>query len=282
MRKLLLFALLPLLGCKHTPENPVDDSPTDHAVAEEPTDTPTNLKDTTYVAYQVDTTELSPAPQEPVHLLVEGTFHKNEVWRGADKENWLGLFYEDNQYILRPASLQVIPVFDPIHDAHSLNSPHRVISGREVVGDAPNALFYVSGILNLKKGPVDTAAFNKAVLPANKELVYTFKEKKYLIQAFGDSIKLPSKEYSYQNYGWRVSGKKNGVRVNQVLAEDEFFEDSIYVLLWAGDLDHDNIPDLLLDMSNHFNVSKIGLFLSSGAGKGKLYKKPVVLETVGS
>ncbi len=65
------------------------------------------------------------------------------------------------------------------------------------------------------------------------------------------------------------------------MAENEQFDDSIYVLLWAGDIDRDGIPDLLIDTSNHYNISTIALFLSSKADKGKLYKKVAIFETIG-
>jgi hypothetical protein len=41
-------------------------------------------------------------------------------------------------------------------------------------------------------------------------------------------------------------------------------------LLWAGDIDRDGKLDLLLDLTNHYNVSEPTLFLSSGAGEGEL------------
>ena len=42
------------------------------------------------------------------------------------------------------------------------------------------------------------------------------------------------------------------------------------MILWAGDIDRDGRLDLLIDMSNHYNVSAPTLFLSSHAGKGQL------------
>lgn len=282
MRKLLLLALLPFLGCKHTPEAPVNTDPTDHAVTEEVEEEPAHNKDTTYITYVIDTTDLSQEPETSLKLLLEGAFHKKEVWRGAEKKEWLGLFREDKHYVLQKTTLQIIPTFDPVADAKKQEEGKRVISGREVVGEKPNTLFFINGLHKIKEGPIDTAEYNRVVIPAGKALQYTFKGKEYTIQAYGDSTKLPSNEYSYQNYGWKVSGKKNGKKIEQTLSEDEFFEDSIYVLLWAGDLDRDGIPDLLLDLSNHFNVSRIALFLSSKAEKGNLYKKVAEFETTGS
>lgn len=282
MRKLLLLALLPFLSCKHAPENPNVTPPTDHSVTENAKAGTEPHEDSTYITYLVDTTGLAQEPDTPIKLLLEGSFHKREVWKGAEKNKWFGLFYENKKYILKPTSFQVIPTFDPVADATHSEKGKKVISGREIVGETPNTLFFISGLSGIKEGIVDTASFNKVVLPVNKSLSYTLNKKEYTIQAFGDSVKLPSKEYAYQSYGWKVSGNKKGQRIEQTLAEDDFFEDSIYVLLWAGDLDRDGIPDLLLDLSNHYNISRVALFLSSEAEAGKLYKKVAVFETSGS
>jgi hypothetical protein len=284
MRKFLLLIFSPLaLSCNHTADKATLPPPTDHSVYEDDSATE-NIKiknDTSYITYIVDTTDLSPAPGTPIKILLEGSFHKSEIWRGAEKKEWLGLFYKNKQYSLEKTSLQIIPTFDPVLDSDRVEKGSRTISGREVVGASPNVLFFINGLDRVKEGPVDSAIFKKVVLPVNKSLTYSFKGSNYNIRAYGDSIKLPSNEYVYQSYGWKVSGQKKGKKVEQVLSEDQFFEDSIYVLLWAGDLDRDGVPDLLLDLSNHYNVSRIALFLSSKAEKGKLYKKVALFETVG-
>ena len=64
--------------------------------------------------------------------------------------------------------------------------------------------------------------------------------------------------------------------------EDQRFKDSIYVMLWAGDLDRDGVPDLLLDLSNHYNISRYALYLSSMAGRDKLYKKAAEFKAEGN
>ncbi len=224
---------------------------------------------------RLDTSDLTPEPKTAVKLLMEGTFHKNEVWRGAEGKNWLGLFKDDKGYVLRPTTLRVTTVQDPVLDNQG------VFSGREVTATEKDALFFITGMKPSAAGSIDTASFTRTTLAAGKQLTYTFKGKEYHIKAQGDSVQASTGEYRYSRYGWVASGTKNGRKVEQLVAEDSSFDDSIYLLLWAGDLDRDGIPDLLLDLSNHYNVSRYVLLLSSHAEKGKLYKKVAVFEAIG-
>ena len=49
-----------------------------------------------------------------------------------------------------------------------------------------------------------------------------------------------------------------------------FADDAAPRLLWAGDIDRDLELDLLLDLTNHYNVKAPTLFLSSEASEGEL------------
>lgn len=275
-RLLLSLSLLLLLGCKEQENSTASAPPTDHEITDAMAAPISETKPDSVsgASFVLDTTNLSPEPATPLKLLLEGTFHKNEVWGGAEKKEWLGLYHENGRYILRPTSLQINTVEDPVADSHG------VLSGREVVAADSNAVFLLTGLSN-HATEVDTAVFSRTTLAANKELTYTFKGKDYHIRSFGDSTQAPNGEYSYTHYGWKAVGTKKGKKVEQLLAEDEGFDDSIFVLLWAGDLDNDGIPDLLLDLSNHYNLARYTLFLSSKAERGKLYRKVAVFEAVG-
>jgi hypothetical protein len=282
MRKIFLLLFLVFFACKHSPDKQNKLPNTDHSLVSLEKDQQDLVEDSDNLIYEVDTTNLTPEPNTPVKLLMEGAFHKNEVWKGAENKNWFGLHYQDCKYYLKKTSLQIVPTFDPVLDAKHSKTGKKIISGREVIGDTPNTLFFITGLERLQEGPVDSVSFSKNIIPINKSVSYSFNNRDYKITAYGDSTKLPSNEYVYQNYGWKVKGIKKGKVIEQILAEDTFFEDSIYMLLWAGDLDKDGIPDLLIDISNHYNTSKIALYLSSTAKKGKLYQKVAVFETVGA
>ena len=125
-RLLLPLSLLLLLGCRQTADTPPA-APTDHLVLEEPETEPAapEAADTTAPAHtspKVDTTGLAPEPDTPIKLLLEGSYHKNEVWGGAEKMEWLGLFHESSGYVLRPTELMISTVRDPVTDGDSLLS----------------------------------------------------------------------------------------------------------------------------------------------------------------
>lgn len=282
MRNLLfIFILLNLAACNSTPDKATEHK-TDHThVADtasqstETTDSTTLPTDNELQHYAVDTTGLTPEPKADFKILIEGRFHKQEVWEGAENKQWMGLVFEDSTFQLRPTSMQVKPFFDPVNDRG-----RKVMSGREVVGEFPNTLLLITGIGQLKSGLVDTVSYPNQVILPNTAINLKYKGKTYTLEASGDSIKDESSEsYSIRNYSWKISGTKHGRKISQVLATDEGFESAIYELLWIGDLDRDGIPDLLADLSNHYNASKVTLFLSSKADKGKLYKKVASFNT---
>ncbi|WP_299821420.1 hypothetical protein [uncultured Pontibacter sp.] len=281
MRKLLLLPLAFCFSCKQSVENTVTVPQHDHVVATIADEPEATEKEEVYITYEADTANLSPEPDTPLKLMLEGSFHKQEVWQHAEKKPWLAVYDENGRFYLRPASFKVQPVYDPVTDSENEVNGKRIISGREVIGQSENTVFYLTGLTKYKEGELDTVSFSQSVIPANKELKFTFKGKPFSIKAYGDSTKLHDEAYRYHNYSWKVTGTKHGKRLEQTLAENEQFDESIYTLLWAGDLDRDGTPDLLIDVSNHYNISTIVLFLSSMAEKNKLYKKVAVFETIG-
>ncbi|WP_018478208.1 hypothetical protein [Pontibacter roseus] len=273
---LLILSLLSLIAC-NTSTDKATENQTDHthlldstAQEAETADTTTIPSDEELQDYTIDTTGLTPEPAAAVKILIEGRFHKHEVWQGAEHKQWMGLVYQDSTFQLLPAAVTVSPFFDPVLDSKAA----KTMSGREVGGAIPGTLFFLTGMPQLKAGSIDTVGFSSSVVLPNTSLHLRFRDKTYTLEAKGDSVQEESSEsYSLKNYSWRISGTRNGRKISQELASDTDFESAIYVLLWAGDLDRDGIPDLLADLSNHYNASEVTLFLSSKADKGKLYKK---------
>ncbi|SIT82325.1 hypothetical protein [Pontibacter indicus] len=277
----ILFLALSMAACNNSPDQSQADKTdhthllvTDTSLVEAP-DSATQPTDDELQHYAPDTTGLSPEPNTAAKIMIEGRFHKHEVWQGAEQKSWMALVQEDSVFRLLPSHLQVSPFFDPVYD-----KGRQVRSGREVRGELPNTLLFMTGIAKLQPTEVDTVSYPSQVILPNTAIDLRFKGKTYTLAASGDSIQQEGSEsYSVQNYKWTVTGSKNGRRISQELAADENFESAIYSLLWVGDLDRDGIPDLVADLSNHYNSSKITLFLSSTAEKGKLYRKVADFKT---
>ncbi|MBF8965126.1 hypothetical protein I0P70_17895 [Pontibacter sp. FD36] len=277
----ILFLALSMVACNNSPDQSQANR-TDHTHLLE-TDTslvqaPDSAKlpaDDELQHYTPDTTDLSPEPKTAAKIMIEGRFHKHEVWQGAEQKPWMALVQDDSVFRLQPSGMQVTTFFDPVYD-----KGRQVRSGREVRGEHPNTLLFVTGIAKLQASEVDTVGYPDQVILPNTAIDLGYKGKTYTLAASGDSIQQEGSEsYSVRNYRWTVTGTKSGRKITQELASDENFESAIYVLLWVGDLDRDGIPDLLADLSNHFNTSKVTLFLSSLAEKGKLYKKVADFKT---
>lgn len=278
----VLFLAWSMAACNNSPDQS-QARKTDHthllekdtSLAQAPDSAKLPTDDDELQHYAPDTMGLSPEPNTAVKIMIEGRFHKHEVWKGAEQKQWMALVQDDSVFRLQPSRMQVTTFFDPVFD-----KGRQVRSGREVRGEHPNTLLFVTGIARLQASAVDTVSYPIQVILPNNSIDLKFKGKTYTLAASGDSIQQESSEsYSVQNYKWTVTGTKNGRKITQQLAADESFESAIYVLLWVGDLDRDGIPDLLADLSNHFNTSKVTLFLSSYADKGKLYKKMADFKT---
>ncbi|MBX0332887.1 hypothetical protein K3G39_06525 [Pontibacter sp. HSC-14F20] len=277
----ILFLALSMAACNNSPDQSQDNK-TDHTHLLETDSSLVQAPDSAKLPaddelqhYTPDTTNLSPEPGTTAKVMIEGRFHKHEVWQGAENKPWMALVQHDSVFRLQPSRLQVTTFFDPVFD-----KGRQVQSGREVRGEYPNTLLFVTGIAKLQTSEVDTVGYPSQVILPNTAIDLRYKGKTYTLAASGDSIRqADSASYAVENYKWIISGTKNGRRISQELASDENFESAIYVLLWVGDLDRDGIPDLLADLSNHFNASKVTLFLSSLAEKGKLYKKVADFKT---
>ncbi len=206
MRKALFLPLAILFSCNQSAEKATVAPPTDyHAVNPEKKESD---EQNGYITYEADTSNLTPEPLIPIKLLLEGTFHKQEVWKGADKKEWLGVFNENGRFYLKRTKLSIIPAFDPVLDAGKEINGKRILSGREVVSQDSNAVFFLMGLPKYTEGIIDSVAFTRSIIPANKQLRYSFKGKHYSIRATGDSTLNSEGQYNYRNYSWKVTGVK--------------------------------------------------------------------------
>ena len=193
-------------------------------------------------------------------LLLPGLFHGDEV-QARSGESWLCLMSDREREELKPCTIEVKQVHDPIMQDDT---------GKEVsLRGGGNALALFRDIPLLKPGPVRTYFLGRASL-----MPETF------LEVGGDHpLRFGlQKEHkgSYSLILWEGDGS-----VSQTLREGAFNGDGAPELLWAGDLDRDGKLDLLLDISNHSNVSEVALFLSSLASTGELVGKAGAHRSVG-
>lgn len=208
---------------------------------------------------------------ESAALLLTGAFHSDEV-QARTGERWLGLFPTASGLEWRTATITTRRVNDPVVDEANEQSGIEVsVTGGEPVlltkgirgllGTKVRTVLYSPEGLNLPKKDAleldlqDDAAYRLGVVDRRLSDESPVKASRLILESQGRSQLL---------YEW-----PNGLL-------DQFCE-----LIWAGDLDGDGKLDLLMILSDHYNVMEWTLFLSSRRSEGELLKRMAVFVTKG-
>lgn len=190
-------------------------------------------------------------------ILFTGSFHGDEV-KARSGETWLCLMATETGDELKTCTVDVKTVFDPIMDENT---------GREVsIRDGGEAMLLVRNIHGLKPGPVRTFFSGTwSLRPENGSL------------GLGSEMQL---EMGREGV-WHTVEFRAGSTRKQVLWRNEYVGDGSPLLHWAGDLDRDGKLDLLIDVTDHDNLSRRALFLSSLAKEGELVGLAGLFDSVG-
>jgi len=223
----------------------------------------------TLLAHAVGTTILFggfvAAHADEPRLLRPGQYHGNEI-TAVSGERWLGLVRgAGRQDRLVPVTLQVDTVRDELLDEDG-PATGKLVSAAPG-GDA--IVLLMASIQGLRPGPVTTLTTDTGVAP-------------------GEPIRLVLQGDVYSvSLECRTPGSLKGTeqvacslvvrhlreaRVLRTYPEAYYVEgrfgavgdDAHPTILWAGDLNGDAALDLLVDLTDHYNVSRPTLFLSRG------------------
>ncbi|MES1244805.1 MAG: hypothetical protein ABUT39_24570 [Acidobacteriota bacterium] len=182
-------------------------------------------------------------------ILVTGAFHGEEV-TARSGETWLCLMATKTGDELKTCTIDVKAAHDVIAGDDS---------GKEVtVRGGGEPILMVRNIAGLKPGPVRTFFLGMAALRPENTL--------HLGSEEGELWLAEEKE----GYSIAFSKGPNGFKAPQILRADTYDSDGPPTLHWAGDLDRDGKLDLVIDITNHYNLSRMALFLSSLAKEGEL------------
>jgi hypothetical protein len=91
-----------------------------------------------------------------------------------------------------------------------------------------------------------------------------------LLYATGDKARSGDDWNVISHYKLFLKADQNGVTTEQLIVAAGGFEDAEIQIHWGGDLDQDSKINLIVDVSNHYNQSRIAVFLSSKAKPGEL------------
>jgi hypothetical protein len=200
-----------------------------------------------------------------IQLWTSGAMHGNEVI-GKTGEKWFALYRTNTGFELTATKVTVIdsPGIGGLYDKFvQVNRPFETV-------------FLVRGIADLREGSVKTVFSGHQFVKPNQFISLQLSNDlrhSYQLYAEGKEDKETIDNYKIILY--------SDQRRQTILSRSPTYLEGTPCLLWAGDLDRDGRLDLLMDLTNHYNVSEPTLFLSSMAAPNELVKKVASHRTVG-
>ncbi|MGH1361908.1 MAG: hypothetical protein ACRBF0_00035 [Calditrichia bacterium] len=209
-------------------------------------------------------------------ILIPGSFHGDEI-TATSGETWLALIHQDGKFSLEETILTVEAIHDQMVDKPGEKTGKKIMTDKS----DQNVLLLVNAP-GLRVGPVDGETYPGHFFKNAEPVHIQFGGKPYhltmLVPAKVERETRSPLEFSSTN-------KKQTLRSYYT----RVMNDSMYVfgdegsvgIQWIGDLDGDNKPDLIMSLSDHYNVMETVLLLSSEAKEGELVKEVAVFRGVG-
>ena len=205
------------------------------------------------------------ASASPQLALPGEAFHGDEV-PARDGETWLALAVSDGKARLQSVKLEVTAVSDPLVDDPDDRS------ARSVAAPGVEALVFLRGIDALKPGEAGAVLAREQTVSTERPLrlgsdaaapQITVHCAKSAGQTEASSCEVSLGDGKTTQVLFRVAGERSEV-------DGRVFDDAVATVTFAGDLDHDGRVDLVIDTSDHYNLSRPTLFLSGAAAPGLL------------
>jgi len=212
----------------------------------------------------------------PVKILTQGDFHDDELSKQDGKLSWIGIFKCNSGYYLAPFQIKITRVMD-IYD--STTGP---MTGWKVkTGKKDPSILLIGGLPLLQPHEITPLIAASKEMRYNEYLDFAFRGVTYKIYAKGNKKTLSGPDdFLITNYKLYIKATINGVTYDQLLASVEQAEYGM-TILFAGDIDGDDIPDLIINTTYKENVEIPTLYLSKPAAKGQLLKMMGMHVTVG-
>ncbi|MCH7536013.1 MAG: hypothetical protein IH948_09810 [Bacteroidetes bacterium] len=215
---------------------------------------------------------LNDIPVTGIQILCKGNFHGDEIKNGADKLEWYGLIKQGETYLLKKIKIKVNSRHDVIIDNEGESTGKRVTTT-----DMAEPIILINGLSDVQEGEIPSVELKKKILYPGEQMSVKLNGEWTSISAYGTV----SPGQSIRSYMLQISSTRDGHRTKQIFAGANGFDDSMISFIWAGDIDGDGALDLIMDLSNHYNVGRLTLFLSSKADEGQLIKRVAEFKTTG-
>ncbi len=208
---------------------------------------------------------------------LDTTFKIHMFWNGEGIEAnptlgklpWKALTLKNNSYYLQDTKIKLKRQLYPE------GSEDEGYMGLFMSSTDKDVRYLLTG-LNVANGPIETVDIKRQILYPGQKEKFDFKGTAYTLYATGN--KMDSVENGYNNYKLFLTANVKGLTLNQVLISSNSFGDvndaeilSDVRIDFIGDIDGDNIPDIILTESGNFwGLSK--LYLSSVAANKSILK----------
>jgi hypothetical protein len=205
----------------------------------------------------------------PAAILTTGLFHDEEVSKADRSRNWYALFQNTNGYYVDTARVVIKRASDPLAD----EEPGKLTGWQVETANIDTSLLLFAGVNGLNKRQIKEVTLRKKAIQAGESVTYTYNGITYTLFATGTKVQQePGVPVTVSNYRLFIKATINGTERTQMLVAARELDDQIAGIIFAGDIDGDDIPDLIIDTSNHYNVTAPTLYLSKPAGSNEVLK----------
>lgn len=211
------------------------------------------------------------------NLLLPGVFHNEEVWDDVLQQEWLALYHRNGIHTLEKVKLRLRSVPDD-----AMDNPGDSTAWEVSVPDQDSCIVLLSDT-SLRVDTLEEVVSTTHRFWPQDTFGFNFGSVQYELVVLGHRYPdVPDLNYyETKNYQLVLRGLFNDGPKEQVLFHHRALEESLIKVLWIGDLDNDQKPDLLIETSHHFNVSLPTLYLSGDAAEGQLIREFGKFRSVG-
>ena len=207
--------------------------------------------------------------QYPATILTTGLFHNEEVHNDDSRRSWYGIFQNADGYYIDTARVVIKRAMDPIAD----DKGGKITGWQVQTANSDTSLLLFAGVNGLEKRQIKDISLRKKEIQPGDSVTYVYNGITYTLFATGDKVQEePGAPVTVSNYRLFIKAIINGTERIQMLVAARGFDDRMTGIMFAGDIDGDNIPDLIINTSNHYNVTAPALYLSKPAGGNDVLK----------
>ncbi|HEY8896683.1 MAG TPA: hypothetical protein VIM79_17790 [Niastella sp.] len=205
----------------------------------------------------------------PAAILTTGLFHDEEVSKADRGRNWYALFQNTNGYYVDTARVVIKRASDSLAD----EEPGKLTGWLVETTNIDTSLLLFSGVNGLNKRQIKEVTLRKKEIQAGESVTYSYNGITYTLFATGTKVQEePGAPVTVSNYRLFIKATINGTERTQMLVSARELDDRIARIIFAGDIDGDDIPDLIIDTSYHYNATVPTLYLSKPAGSNEVLK----------